>query len=323
MSFTFLSNPEFLSQGSALKDLLQPWSVLIGNTEISTGIDPAPAALRALYEPWVSKDRILTMNAASSELVKIANNAMEAQRISSINSLSAICEVVGADVQDISRACGLNPRIGPHCLQAGVGFGGSCFEKDILGLVGLAETMSLPLVANYWRQVLLLNEFQISRVAAQICQLGSLSVGRKVAILGFAFKKDTGDARGSIARDVILALFRNNIMVVLHDGLVPKQDIMRELGFQQDSLKSSTFPEEAFRIYDTPYEMCKGVEVVVIMNDAQEYEELDWARISAGMIGNKVIVDNRRTMDATKMKHFGFIVRQIGASNWLNGREAI
>jgi UDPglucose 6-dehydrogenase len=313
VSFAVLSNPEFLSQGSALKDLLQPWIVLIGSAASSLLDDLASAALRALYESWVPEDGILTVHVSSSELVKIANNALEAQRISSINSLSAMCEVVGADVQDISRACGLNPRIGPFCLQAVPGFGGSCFKKDVLGLVGLAESMSLTPIAEYWRQVLLLNELQISRVAAQICQLGSLSVGRKVAILGFAFKKDTGDARGSLAKDVILLLVMNNITVTLLDGLVPKQDIVRELGFFT----------EAVRVYDTPYEACEGMEVVVIMNDAQQYQELEWARISAGMVGNRIVVDSKQTTNAKRMRGFGSIIKHISASNWLSGVEAI
>ena len=193
--FDILSNPEFLAEGTAVSDLLSPDRVLIGGATTPEG-QTAIARLSAVYEHWVPKDRIITTNTWSSELSKLAANAFLAQRISSINAMSAICEATEADVQEVARAIGKDSRLGHKFLQASVGFGGSCFQKDILNLVYLAESLNLPEVADYWRQVVILNDWQERRFASRIIRkLFNTVSGKKIAIMGFAFKKDTGDTR--------------------------------------------------------------------------------------------------------------------------------
>jgi len=249
------------------------------------------------------------MTTSSAELSKIASNALFAQRISSINSLSALCERLGADVADISRVCGLNPRIGSGGLQAGIGFGGSCLQKDTLGLVGLANDVFLPDVAEYWRQVVVMNDFQTSRFAERVCQLGSLSSVKMIAILGYAYKKDTGDARDSLTKDVILALLKNGLSVTLHDSLVPHRHILDQLREGRDDL---TVWGSDIRFCSTPYEACKGVEIVVIMNDSLEYQDLDWKQMSINMLKRQVVVDGRGVVDDTKLEALGFVVEKLG-----------
>ena len=195
IEYQILSNPEFLAEGTAIKDLLNPDRVLIGGDETTEGAK-ATAALSSIYEFWVPKDQILITNTWSSELSKLAANAFLAQRVSSINAMSAICEATGADVQELSKAIGMDSRIGPKFLQASVGFGGSCFQKDILNLVYLAQSLNLPEVADYWRGVITINDYQERRFTRRIIQnLFNTVTGKKLAILGFAFKRDTGDTR--------------------------------------------------------------------------------------------------------------------------------
>jgi UDPglucose 6-dehydrogenase len=251
------------------------------------------------------------MSTSSSELVKIANNAFEAQRISSINSLTILCEHLGADIRDISHSLGMNPNIGPRFLQAGVGFGGSCFRKDTLGLSGIAMSMSIPEVAEYWRQVITINEFQIERFTKKVCQYGSESLSRVVAILGFAFKKDTNDPRNSIAKNVILELLKEGTTVAVHDPLV-----------SADAIKNLLRPTQKVRICHTPYEACLGAETIAILNDSTEYTTLDWKRISANMEGKKrVVVDGRDIVDDKMLTELGLIVEKLGKPISMLGRE--
>lgn len=195
ISFEILSNPEFLAEGTAIRDLLEPDRVLIGGSQTPSGL-AAVDKLSSVYEFWVPKERILKTNTWSSELSKLAANAFLAQRISSINAMSAICEVTGADVTEVARAIGMDSRLGSKFLGASVGFGGSCFRKDILNLVYLAQSLNLPEVADYWQQVILLNEFQERRFSRRIisCLFNTVS-NKKICLLGFAFKKNTGDTR--------------------------------------------------------------------------------------------------------------------------------
>jgi len=223
--FDILSNPEFLAEGTAIKDLLMPDRVLIGCLQTESGLR-AQATLSSIYQQWVPKERVICSNLWSSELTKLAANAMLAQRISSINALSAICEATNADIDEVGFAMGCDSRIGPKFLKASVGFGGSCFQKDILNLVYLSRSLNLPEVAEYWNQVVIMNEYQKSRFTHKVIKnLFNTITNKKIAVLGFAFKKDTGDTRESAAISVINKLLEENAYVQIYDPKVPESQI--------------------------------------------------------------------------------------------------
>ncbi|CAG8811526.1 21303_t:CDS:2, partial [Dentiscutata erythropus] len=227
--FDILSNPEFLAEGTAINDLLYPDRVLIGGLQTPEGFK-AQQTLAEIYEQWVPKDKIITTNLWSSELSKLAANALLAQRISSINALSAICEATGADIDEVAYACGRDSRIGPRFLKASVGFGGSCFQKDILNLVYLAEQLNLPEVAAYWKQVVDLNEYQKKRFVSRIIKtLFNTITNKRIAVLGFAFKKDTGDTRESAAITLCKDFIQENARVYIYDPKVSEQQIFLDL----------------------------------------------------------------------------------------------
>ncbi|XP_025923660.1 UDP-glucose 6-dehydrogenase-like isoform X2 [Apteryx rowi] len=229
LSFQVLSNPEFLAEGTAISDLKNPDRVLIGGDETPEG-QRAIETLSSIYVRWVPKTRIITTNTWSSELSKLAANAFLAQRISSINSISALCEVTGADVEEVAHAIGTDQRIGNRFLQASVGFGGSCFQKDVLNLVYLCEALNLPEVAQYWQQVIELNEYQRRRFAARIVScLFNTVTDKKIALLGFAFKKDTGDTRESSSIHISKYLMDEGARLHIYDPKVKKEQIMQDL----------------------------------------------------------------------------------------------
>merc|ERR1712111_108448 len=235
--FWILSNPEFLAEGTAMKDLSAPDRVLIGGPTCTDGV-AAASVLADIYANWVPRERILTTNLWSSELSKLVANAMLAQRVSSMNSISRLCEKTGADVQEVSRAIGADSRIGPKFLQASVGFGGSCFQKDILNLVYISECLNLPEVAEYWTQVVSFNNFQRLRFAQRIVEcLFNTITDKKICILGFAFKKDTGDTRESAAIYVAKHLLDEGAHLSIYDPKVTEGQVMMEL--------ASLFPEAA------------------------------------------------------------------------------
>lgn len=258
--FPVLSNPEFLSEGTAIRDLMQPDRVIIGCESTLSG-HRAAAALANLYASWVPRSKIAPINIWSSELCKLAANAMLAQRISSINSISAICERTGADITEIAKSIGMDNRIGPQFLKAGLGFGGSCFRKDIASLTYLAESLGLPEVAVYWQQVLTMNDFQRNRFANQvISSLNNTLRRKKIAILGYAFKKNTGDARESPALDVIRILLEEGpAEIAIFDPLCSREDIKRELG-ALDAV-------EAVQIHSSPYSACASSSAILILTD--------------------------------------------------------
>ena len=228
INFEILSNPEFLAEGTAIQDLFKSDRVLIGGDESESGQN-AIKALFDIYANWIPKEKILTTNVWSSELSKLASNAMLAQRISSINSLSALCEETGADINELSKAIGLDHRIGPHFLKASVGFGGSCFQKDILNLVYLCRYYNLNEVAEYWHKVTKINDFQKNRFAQKIIDsLGKLQ-GKKISILGWAFKANTNDSRESAAIDVSIKLLLNGGFLKIFDPMVTKTQIKIDL----------------------------------------------------------------------------------------------
>ncbi|KAK2042459.1 nucleotide sugar dehydrogenase [Colletotrichum somersetense] len=271
--FEILSNPEFLAAGTAVNDLLHPDRVLIGSDTTPSG-RLAAEALAGVYAAWVPRARILTTNLWSSELAKLAANAMLAQRVSSINSISAICERTGADVDEVAAAVGRDPRIGGGFLRAGIGFGGSCFKKDVLGLVYLAESLGLAEVGEYWRQVVKMNEHQRDRFAGRVvARLNNTLAGKKVTVLGYAFKKDTSDTRESPALEIIRTLLDEGpreiaVFDPCCNPLVVRDEIRRLCGGEKSPLGEDGGP---LRVYASVYDACRGSNAVLITTDFDEF----------------------------------------------------
>lgn len=265
--FEILSNPEFLAAGTAVNDLLYPDRILIGSAPTESG-KKAAEALVNVYAAWVPRERILTTNVWSSELAKLVANSMLAQRISSINSISAVCEQTGADVDEVARAIGVDPRIGNKFLMAGIGFGGSCFKKDVLNLVYLADTMGLPEVGEYWRQVVKMNEYARDRFTNRIIKcLNNTLVGKKVTILGYAFKKNTSDTREAPALEMIKTLLEERPrQIAVFDPccnpLVVKEEIRTLIGEAAAATVS---------VYGNAYDACDGSTAVVIATEFDEF----------------------------------------------------
>ncbi|KAM3500400.1 hypothetical protein MY10362_006438 [Beauveria mimosiformis] len=266
--FEILSNPEFLAAGTAVNDLLYPDRILIGSAPTATG-KLAAEALVNVYAAWVPRERILTTNVWSSELAKLVANSMLAQRISSINSISAVCEQTGADVDEVARAVGVDPRIGNKFLVAGIGFGGSCFKKDVLNLVYLADTMGLPEVGEYWRQVVKMNEYARDRFTNRVIKcLNNTLVGKKVCILGYAFKKNTSDTREAPALEMIKTLLEERpreiaVFDPCCNPLVIKNEIRSLLGPLAESNNIS--------VYGNAYDACDDATAVVIATEFDEF----------------------------------------------------
>ena len=232
VKFQILSNPEFLAEGTAVEDLKDPDRVLIGGDIESQEGREAMEALVNIYASWVPKDKILTTNVWSSELSKLTANAFLAQRVSSINAISELCEKTGADVNEVAKAVGMDSRVGPKFLKASVGFGGSCFQKDILNLVYIARSFNLTEVADYWEQVVLMNDHQKRRFAANMVQtMYNTVAGKKIAILGWAFKKDTNDTRESAAIYVADYLLNEQAEIVIYDPKVTEEQIFSDLDY--------------------------------------------------------------------------------------------
>jgi UDPglucose 6-dehydrogenase len=270
--FEILSNPEFLAAGSAINDLLYPDRILIGSLPTPSG-RRAAEALASVYGAWIPRDRILVTNVWSSELAKLVANSMLAQRISSINSIAAICESTGADVDEVATAIGRDVRIGDKFLKAGIGFGGSCFRKDILSLVYLAESLGLEEVAEYWRQVVKMNEYSRDRFARRVIKgLNNTLVGKKLAVLGYAFKKNTNDTRESPALEIIKALLDEGpreiaVFDPCCNPVVISQEIKMLVG------GASVLAEDGgpLRVYANAYEACAGSDAVLITTEFDEF----------------------------------------------------
>jgi UDPglucose 6-dehydrogenase len=301
--FDILSNPEFLAEGTAIKDLLMPDRVLIGCLQTESGLR-AQAILSSIYQQWVPKERVICSNLWSSELTKLAANAMLAQRISSINALSAICEATNADIDEVGFAMGCDSRIGPKFLKASVGFGGSCFQKDILNLVYLSRSLNLPEVAEYWNQVVIMNEYQKSRFTHKVIKnLFNTITNKKIAVLGFAFKKDTGDTRESAAISVINKLLEENAYVQIYDPKVPESQIKDDLSYHT-----------RVKICNDAYSACKDTDAVLILTEWDEFKTLSYDIIFASMNKPAFIFDGRLILDAKKLRQIGFTVEVIGKS---------
>ncbi|KAI9837808.1 MAG: hypothetical protein M1819_006742 [Sarea resinae] len=264
--FDVLSNPEFLSEGNAVSDLLCPDRILIGSSLTTEGYRAA-ASLAEVYARWVERGRIITMNVFSSELSKLAANALLAQRISSINALSAICEATGASIDEVSVACGSDSRIGPEMLQAGLGFGGSCFRKDILSLVYLAESLHLEEIAHYWKAIVTINDGQKARFSKRILSRLHEVPGKRIAVFGFSFKKGTADTRESPAIGVVTDLILEGVQVSIYDPYVQEKQIWNEL--RQNGCGAEQL-QHALTICTDMYEACIGAHAVVIATELDE-----------------------------------------------------
>lgn len=299
--FEVVSNPEFLAEGTAVADLENPDRVLIGSQESEQGL-AARRQIVDIYAHWVSRERILTSNVWSSELSKLVANAFLAQRISSINSISALCERTKADIDQVSEAIGMDSRIGPKFLKSSVGFGGSCFKKDILNLVYICESYGLTEVARYWESVVSLNEYQERRfVFTMMRVMFNTLADKRIALFGFAFKKDTGDTRESPAISVSQNLLAEHARLVITDPQA-LENAKRDLaGF--DGLISYE---------QDPYEAAKGAHAIALMTEWDVYKELDYKRIYDSMEKPAFVFDGRGILDHAGLYELGFNVFPIG-----------
>ena len=305
--FQVLSNPEFLAEGTAMRDLENPDRVLIGGDESTPEGRKALQALVDVYGRWVPRERILTTSLWSSELSKLTANAFLAQRISSINAMSALCEVTGADVDEVAGAIGRDKRIGPYFLHASVGFGGSCFQKDVLNLVYLCETFNLPEVAEYWRQVVKMNDYQRHRFSRKVLhKLFSTVSGKRIAILGFAFKKDTNDTRESSAISICRDLLNERAKLAIFDPKVERVQIFRDLGRKD--------PDPSIVLCADAYEAAEGADAVLILTEWDQFrpKNLDYARVFESMRKPAFLFDGRNVTDLALLRKIGFVAEGIG-----------
>jgi len=311
VQFQILSNPEFLAEGTAVTDLLNPDRILIGGDTTSDG-EAAISALVDVYANWVSKDKILTTNVWSSELSKLTANAFLAQRISSINAMSELCEKTGADVNEVAKAIGMDSRIGPKFLKASVGFGGSCFQKDILNLVYIAKSYGLNEVADYWEQVIIMNDHQKRRFSNKIVQtLYNTVADKKITFLGWAFKKDTNDTRESAAIYVADDLINEQAQISVYDPKVLRSKMLSDLNY----LETRTVEENsnALAIFDNAYEACKGAHAIAVLTEWDEFTTYDWKRIYDSMHKPAFLFDGRNILNAKELESIGFIYKGIGS----------
>lgn len=311
VNFQILSNPEFLAEGTAITDLEQADRVLIGGEETSEGQE-AIQALVNIYAAWLPKDRILTTNVWSSELSKLTANAFLAQRVSSINAISELCEATGANVNEVARAIGMDSRIGSKFLKASVGFGGSCFQKDILNLVYIAKSLGLNAVADYWEQVIIMNDHQKIRFAEKIVStLFNTVSGKKIAFLGWAFKKDTNDTRESAAIYVADRLIDEQANICVYDPKVKTQQMYNDLDYLKTRSKEEN--QRYLKVVNNPYEACKGAHAVAVLTEWDEFKDYDWQKIFDNMNKPAFVFDGRMILDKEKMDAIGFKYYVIGA----------
>ena len=311
VAFEILSNPEFLAEGTAISDLLNPDRVLIGGDYHTNQGKQAINTLVSIYENWVPSNKIITTNIWSSELSKLTANAFLAQRISSINAMSAICEATEANIDEVAYAIGKDSRIGEKFLKASVGFGGSCFQKDILNLVYIAQSFGLNEVAAYWEQVILMNNYQKKRFARKIVsEMFNTVSGKKIALLGWAFKKDTNDSRESAAIDIANYLIEEQAELHIYDPKVTPQQILSDLervtNLPIDQLSSK------ITIHSNSSEIFQKAHAVVILTEWDAFKSYDYEAIKKQMFEPAFLFDGRNILDPTKIKQIGFQYYGIG-----------
>ena len=311
VQFQILSNPEFLAEGTAVEDLFAPDRVLIGGDTTSEGQN-AIQELVDVYANWVPKDKILTTNVWSSELSKLTANAFLAQRVSSINALSELCEKTGADVNEVAKAIGLDSRIGPKFLKASVGFGGSCFQKDILNLVYIAKSYGLNEVADYWEQVIIMNDHQKRRFANNIIKtLYNTVSGKKIAFLGWAFKKDTNDTRESAAIYVADDLLSEQATVVVYDPKVGEEQIQFDLNYLES--RSEIENAKGVQVAINAYDACNNAHAIAVLTEWDEFKTYDWQKIYDNMLKPAFVFDGRNILNKEELEKIGFIYQGIGS----------
>lgn len=311
VQFQILSNPEFLAEGTAVEDLHAPDRVLIGGDSSLEG-QSAVQQLVDIYSNWVPKDKILTTNVWSSELSKLTANAYLAQRVSSINALSELCEKTGADVNEVAKAIGMDTRIGSKFLKASVGFGGSCFQKDILNLVYIAKSYGLNEVADYWEQVIIMNDHQKRRFAKNIIKtLYNTVSGKKIAFLGWAFKKDTNDTRESAAIYIADDLLSEQANIAVYDPKVGEKQIQYDLNYLET--RSEAENKKGITVSNDPYKNCENAHAIAVLTEWDEFKTYDWQKIYDSMLKPAFVFDGRNLLDKNELEKIGFVYQAIGS----------
>ncbi len=308
-SFSVLSNPEFLAEGTAISDLQSPDRVLIGGED-----SEAVESLASIYRNWVPDEKILRTNLWSSELSKLTANCFLAQRISSINSIAAVCEATGANVQEVSKAIGTDSRIGPKFLRPGPGFGGSCFQKDILNLVYLCGHYGLHDVANYWNSVVAINNWQQHRISKLVVQrLFGTVTAKRLGVLGFAFKADTNDTREAPAIQVCRDLLEEGAMLTIYDPKVRDTQIHKDLG-QPPELTSTTSSGShgSWRMSNSIEGAAEEADALIILTEWKQFSEIDWGSIASIMRHPAWVFDARAIIDRKHALSNGLNVWTIG-----------
>lgn len=328
VNFTILSNPEFLAEGTAIDDLLNPSRVLIGGND-SRSIK----TLSALYECWVPRDRIIVTSLWSSELSKLVSNAFLAQRVSSINSITAVCERTGADVQEVSNVLSSDHRIGSKFLLPSIGFGGSCFRKDILHLVYICECHGLDVCAEYWMSVLKMNDYQMSRFCDNVVRTCFHTVSNKVlAIYGFAFKKNTGDTRDSPAIHVCTRMLEEGAILHVYDPKVSAENVYNSIQHYAESTRANTCSmtasnkrnlteemknnilQERVRVMSNPIDAVRHATAVLILTDWDEFKSIDYNMVYNQMEKPAFLFDGRIVTNVDELRQIGFRAYCIGKS---------
>jgi len=316
IKFDVLSNPEFLAEGTAVEDLRNPDRILIGGD--NTG---AIEKLADVYKHWVPDERIIRTNLWSSELSKLTANAFLAQRVSSINAISALCEATGADVDEVAGAIGTDSRIGPRFLKASVGFGGSCFQKDILNLVYLCEHFGLPEVAKYWEQVVVMNDHQKRRFSTRIVKKMFNTVSdKKIAIWGFAFKKDTNDTRESAAIYVCRDLLEERARLTIYDPKVSLEQIRKDLEYLMAGPGGVLTEAQRELLYNnvsvasSAQAAAEDAHAIAVMTEWDEFRDQDFDSIYKSMMKPAFVFDGRNVLDIAKLSDAGFEIEGIGKS---------
>lgn len=332
VKFQILSNPEFLAEGTAINDLMNPDRVLIGGEQSPEG-EAAIESLAAIYGRWIGQEKIIRTNVWSSELSKLTANAFLAQRISSINAISALCERTGANIEEVSRAIGMDSRIGPKFLQASVGFGGSCFQKDILNLVYMCQTLGLQEVAHYWNNVLIINDYQKHRFAQNIIStLFNTVSGKKITFFGWAFKKKTNDTRESAAIYVAWELLQDQADVHVYDPKVNPRQILKDLKQVSQGLFNCNYTESSIKekdelnttfcpgtkglgtitVHKEPYSTALNAHAIAVLTEWDEFKTYNWQSIYNKMQKPAFLFDGRNLLDHEQLSEIGFHTYQIG-----------
>ena len=306
-TFSVLSNPEFLSEGNAIQDLESPDRVLIGGDD-----EFAIELLADLYKNWVPDKKIIRTSIWSSELSKLTANAFLAQRISSINAIAALCEETEADVKEVEKAIGLDNRIGSKFLSPGPGFGGSCFQKDILNLVYLCEYYNLNQIARYWEQVVIINNWQKDRISKLIVNslFGTVS-NKKLAILGFAFKANTNDTRNSPSIKICKDLLDEGAILSIYDPKVGEKQIKNDLTTSDAEVDCD--PSKVRYVYSKSLDNAiDGSHAILILTEWKEFKEIKWDHFFRKMKRPSWVFDTRSVVDVGTLEKVGFNVWQIG-----------